>query len=514
MVTKELIEINEDITLMLICPSTEKICIMNTASTTPVSSASSNNQDLDATQSASGENQNTFLPVQIFEAIHLNSYGAEFIRFYVRMSILIEIECLASSQFQREAFSNDEILKSKKFFNTSNRFQKLLEELWKESRWIIEAINLARDKQTSPNSICALNQFKSALNSYTLMLMSRTTSSYKTNIYNQITKLPFMNSLSTIATASATTTTTPTSFHHIDSVLIDDDYISSMSSGEDLEKFKRNHSIKNELNSDQFLNDSIKRRDISECERNTHRSLIHNKCDEKINNSIKWKNSRSNRSNSLAPSHTSLSDQTIANENQNNIYNLATKFYISSPSIASRRLNNVTNDEIGSLYLKAKFTGSNNLLIRSLNNLPNKIFVFIDFQTGLKIETFFECTISTLTTCREIIFQIIRKLNNLITKLNKLKQLTDLNFVEYYEDIIKIENSKEDERYIKLMSLPSKFKLNTYELTVNLDENLNLYSLVIIVDSNEKVLSDNFYLAQLKEPWTNGRFYLKKNNLV
>ena len=157
-----------------------------------------------------------------------------------------------------------------------------------------------------------------------------------------------------------------------------------------------------------------------------------------------------------------------------------------------------------SYILKAKFS----------TRQSNKILVFIDFKTHLKIETFFECTVTSLTTCREIIFHIVRKLNNLITKLNKLKQLTDMNLIEYYDDVIKVENSKDDERFVRLMSLPSKFKLNTYEFVANLEENLNLYSLVIVVDSKERVLIDNFYLAQLREPWVNGRFYLKKNNLV
>ena len=207
-------------------------------------------------------------------------------------------------------------------------------------------------------------------------------------------------------------------------------------------------------------------------------------------------------------------------DNPNNIYNLVTKLYISSPSLPSKHSIKSTdecNNKLDpSYFLKAKFTnnqiGSNYSSNRSLN--ASKILVFMDFKTGLKIETFFECTITTLTTCREITFHIIRKLNNLITKLNKLKQLTDLNVVDYYDDIIKVENSKDDERFIKLMSLPNKFNLNSYEFVTNLEENLNLYSLVIMVDSRERVLIDNFYLNQLKEPWSNGRFYLKRNNLV
>ncbi len=232
---------------------------------------------------------------------------------------------------------------------------------------------------------------------------------------------------------------------------------------------------------------------------------------------------RSNRSNSLAPTSSSTlneqskqSNVTEKENNQNNIYNLVTKLYISSPTIPSgHKYKSQLKDDDQDLFnsdpsyiLKAKFTNHSN------KNLANKILVFIDFKTNLKIETFFECTVTSLTTCREIIFHIVRKLNNLITKLNKLKQLTDMNFIEYYDDVIKVENSKDDERFVRLMSMPSKFKLNTYEFVANLEENLNLYSLVIVVDSKERVLIDNFYLAQLREPWVNGRFYLKKNNLV
>lgn len=201
LITKELIEVNDEITFMLICPSIEQICIMNTAATT--SSTSFQTDNAEHTDS-NNSNAYTFLPVQIFEAIHLNSYLSDFIRPYVRLSILIEIETIASSQYQREAFSNEEITKAKKFTNTSAKYAKLLEELWKESRWIVESINLARDKQSSQsNLISSLSLFKTALESYSLLL--RTSSMKKTsNIYNQITKMPHMN--------------------HIDSVLIDDEH--------------------------------------------------------------------------------------------------------------------------------------------------------------------------------------------------------------------------------------------------------------------------------------------------
>ena len=199
---------------MLICPSIEQICIMNTTSSSSATSSSTSFQSGDLYDpvdfTSNKNNSYTFLPVQIFEAIHLNSYLCEFIRPYVRLSILIEIEATASSQYQREAFSNEEIAKAKKFTNTASKYQKLLEEFWKESRWIIECINLARDKQTSPQSnhqIGSLSVFKSALESYSLLLRNCSMIKQMPNIYNQITKLPPM-----------------LSFHHIDSVLLDDEH--------------------------------------------------------------------------------------------------------------------------------------------------------------------------------------------------------------------------------------------------------------------------------------------------
>lgn len=464
LITKELIEINEDITILLICPSQDQICSINTMNESNIHQHQQHQQDLD-----NNLKELTYLPVQIFESINLNVYSNEFIQIFVRLSILIELEQAASGQYQREAFSNDEIVKAKKFVNTSNKYQKFLEELWKESRWIIEVINLARDKQIQLEFIISLSAFKKTLNT-----MNNSQQTKKSNIYNQITKFPYTsnNNNSSI-------------LHHIDSVSIDDG----------------SNSIEDLLIS---MRCTKKYKDINDSNNN--------------NNKLKETNiHRNNRSNSLAPQSTTMSTS--------NVYNVVTKLYISSPQLPNKHLNRQhqqqqrhlteDNDSDSSYVLKAKFTNQQEQQQTNRNILNSiKILVFIDFKTGLKIETFFECTITLLTTCKEIIFHIVRKFNNLITKLNKLKQLTDMNICEYYDDLIKVENSKEDERVVKLMSFPSKFKLNTYEFTENLDENLNLYSLVIVVDSNEKVLIDNFYLAQLKEPWSNGRFYLKKNNLV
>ena len=100
---------------------------------------------------------NLYLPVQLFESVHLGAYDLEFIKSYVKISIKLEIENLAANQYNREAFSNDEINASKRILNLVGKYQKMLEESWKDYRWLIEAINTAREKD-KPHANQTANQ--------------------------------------------------------------------------------------------------------------------------------------------------------------------------------------------------------------------------------------------------------------------------------------------------------------------------------------------------------------------
>ncbi len=94
-----------------------------------------------------------YLPVSMFEANSLDAYNPRFIREYVKVSIKLEIEHLASSQYQREAFSKEEVCNSKRFVTSVNKYQKRLEEIWKESRWIVKHISELRDKDRQANTL-------------------------------------------------------------------------------------------------------------------------------------------------------------------------------------------------------------------------------------------------------------------------------------------------------------------------------------------------------------------------
>lgn len=112
----------------------------------------------------------------------------------MKASIKLEIEHLASSQYQREAFSQEEITNSKRFVTNVNKFQKLLEEIWRSQRWLINHLSALRDKDR-PAISSTIHQLKNCLNR-TVLKNSDTRNS---NIYNQITTLD--NNTGTIAFA-------------------------------------------------------------------------------------------------------------------------------------------------------------------------------------------------------------------------------------------------------------------------------------------------------------------------
>lgn len=192
LVTTELIEINSDITILLLSPSAEHICQMNTLSNEPNSNLVSLEQN---------STNFTYLPLQIFEAIYLDAYNVEFIRTYVQISIKLEIEHLASVQYQREAFDNLEVSKGKRFVTTVLKYQKMLEELWKSSRWIIQHINNLREKDNKQIERQKEDQATLNLSVLKHFILTETTTNHikdfitpfclkcspKSNIYNQIT---------------------------------------------------------------------------------------------------------------------------------------------------------------------------------------------------------------------------------------------------------------------------------------------------------------------------------------
>lgn len=56
----------------------------------------------------------------------------------------------------------------------------------------------------------------------------------------------------------------------------------------------------------------------------------------------------------------------------------------------------------------------------SKNRRSFRIFVNVDFDTGLKIDILFECTIFSSTLARDLIFSIVKRLNSYIYCFNAI----------------------------------------------------------------------------------------------
>uniref|UniRef100_A0A8D0KT16 Fibronectin type-III domain-containing protein n=1 Tax=Strix occidentalis caurina TaxID=311401 RepID=A0A8D0KT16_STROC len=89
------------------------------------------------------------LPLQIFELVHFFTYDRDFITQYCQVSALLELESLLSQQSLREAFSDAELSTAKQRHQQVQDYIQQMEEIWREMRWIMDALQHARYKQPS-----------------------------------------------------------------------------------------------------------------------------------------------------------------------------------------------------------------------------------------------------------------------------------------------------------------------------------------------------------------------------
>lgn len=87
------------------------------------------------------------LPLQIFELVHFFTYDRDFISQYCQVSALLELESLLSQQSLREAFSDSELTTAKQRHQQVQDFIQQMEEMWREIRWMMDALQHARYKQ-------------------------------------------------------------------------------------------------------------------------------------------------------------------------------------------------------------------------------------------------------------------------------------------------------------------------------------------------------------------------------
>ena len=151
----------------------------------------------------------------------------------------------------------------------------------------------------------------------------------------------------------------------------------------------------------------------------------------------------------------------------------------------------------------------------SLSSTSRNIFVFIDFKTDLKIDIKFECTINNQTTCKDVVYQILKKINSFISIYNEInthKQSPSVENknVKQTSQILEINDYDENIRMSILSSEKEKTDSNLTKAFKLVDENFNLYYLVVVFEEKEKALLNTYFLSSLQEPWSKGAFCLRK----
>ncbi|XP_030317781.1 ankyrin repeat and fibronectin type-III domain-containing protein 1 [Calypte anna] len=131
--TQEVLELGHNVSFLLLLPASDDVC------TAP-------GQNNPYTPHSGFLN----LPLQMFELVHFCCYKEKFISLYCRLSAVIELDSLKTQQSLREAISDSEVAAAKQRHQQVVDYIQQIDEIWREMRWITEALQYARYKQPAP----------------------------------------------------------------------------------------------------------------------------------------------------------------------------------------------------------------------------------------------------------------------------------------------------------------------------------------------------------------------------
>lgn len=131
----EVIELNQDISFLIICPAAENA----------IPCAVPGQTDLILKRS-----DLMCLPLIVHEMIHLRTYQPSIIQKYARLSCIIEFDMMVANHKHREAFSSNEVQVTKEKLNKLQDLMNNLNTVWKSVRWLMDVITYARSKEKSP----------------------------------------------------------------------------------------------------------------------------------------------------------------------------------------------------------------------------------------------------------------------------------------------------------------------------------------------------------------------------
>ncbi|RXG54385.1 Ankyrin repeat and fibronectin type-III domain-containing protein 1 [Armadillidium vulgare] len=139
--TGEVLELNSDVTLLLLLPPLDAVCCVP------------GQEDILLTQASL-----MALPLHTFEMVHMGTYQGHLLGRYTRLSYILEMDMVMAQHSSREAFSEIEVSRAKERLWQLKQFQVLLDGIWKRFRWVMDVITFARDKAVTGLPLTALCQ--------------------------------------------------------------------------------------------------------------------------------------------------------------------------------------------------------------------------------------------------------------------------------------------------------------------------------------------------------------------
>ncbi|KAL4648135.1 ankyrin repeat and fibronectin type-III domain-containing protein 1 isoform X1 [Arapaima gigas] len=128
--TQEVLELGHNVSFLLLLPASDDVC------TAP-------GQTNPYTLHSGFLN----LPLQMFELVHFCTYKEKFISLYCRLSSVLDLDALITQQALREAISDTEIATAKQRQQHILDFIQQMDEMWRDVRWLTDALHYARYKQ-------------------------------------------------------------------------------------------------------------------------------------------------------------------------------------------------------------------------------------------------------------------------------------------------------------------------------------------------------------------------------
>ena len=534
--TNNIIEINKEISLIIIYPPSEQICIIPNTEETPTASSPTNNNNYNnfnnianisnITQSffkrnsimttsstittattsytkydhraSITNNYQMYLPIQIFETLNLFTYDRLFIKTYSKLSTLLEIEYNSTLQYQREAFSNEELNLTKQKLVTLTNYQHKLDDIWKESRWLIDIINSIRDR----NKITGVPL--DFINEFSEVNLKIALKENENSCNNRIlTKIPSVVVQNENDIEEQTST-----------LIINDDLFNS----EDLSYL--NNSFKNNNNNNGLPKRMFEMTNLEKSDLKNNENLYSSISYINLKNINKMSNTTTKVNfvvQNISPTSSSTSTSSIS-ASASSASSTSSAYYVCPYNNQKITFDDDhKNDAVELLFLKSSNSNETSNFLHTAENFENEP-IELNYSKHLTQPDTIPAIQNNnqITSLTQSFSSLIASVYNYKTIVVHLAIDSITNQQQFKMVNFKINSNTTSSDVIKhtLNAYDINPTTTTNKASFNRDEAAcesikSPYCLVIVLGCRERVLKDNYCLFNLKDPWIHGRFYIR-----